>query len=306
MTSRSVRVGALAWACVVLGACSIEKGERALARFEPPAYGTAVPVATWERLAESTENKGSDGHMWLLPFWIDGTATELSTLEDRLDHRVFSHLNMGVGLINLPWIPLWFSYDHRILERDGGQARNEVVWTPLYSSTDLDAWPDDEQRLMTGGIPLLYSSIEYGAVDKEPELHFLTTLWSIGPSYATFNGFEADESLDGWVFVPINGAGVGALVWTSAEIQADRFDVSTHGPLFGLLGWMSIEKGRREISMLLSGLLWFEKETRSSDGRVRDSVNGPLWGMFGWGRDQGELELRLLWIPIPLPGGRDS
>ena len=88
-------------------------------------------------------------------------------------------------------------------------------------------------------------------------------------------------------------------------------EMTIHGPLGGLLGYISRDTYSRlwgqesegprfsqSDTYILGGLLWNASQQFGSDGRVSNSSHGPLWGMFGWGREDGRFALRLFWMSV--------
>ena len=64
--------------------------------------------------------------------------------------------------------------------------------------------------------------------------------------------------------------------------------------LRGLL-WASIEMGEREDWWGLGmGSVWMSYKDNEKDRET----HGPLWGLFGWGRDGDASFIRVFWCPI--------
>ncbi|MCB9898379.1 MAG: hypothetical protein H6825_10280 [Planctomycetes bacterium] len=273
---------------------------------------------------ETRDDGDSGSSFWVIPGWNAGRLVRA----DR-QSRVLVHEQATAGLIDAAVLrlPLWWSTERALFLPDGRKARNDFAGSLFWTSSHADDWPDDVPRLESWGVPLLYAGFASRGGPQEETMHSL--LWVLGPMWQTYDGAGPDATR-GWAFDPLALGGLGGLLWRSCVLSTPVQDEVAHGPLFGYLGWWSRDRSwivdpgddgtrlltrvrvgessataaaasRRDehIFALLGGLLWFDDAMREG-GVPRDETHGPLFGMFGWGREEGEPVLRLFWFGIPL------
>ena len=168
----------------------------------------------------------------------------------------------------------------------------------------------------------------YPDLTVEANLRFFATAFGttieaqydvIAPIYGQIEPFREDVEGDTsfLMFHPVYAAGFGGLAWMSLDVDAPDGRTVLHGPLYGALGWLHVDTphafdeledggsvavggARSSLSLLLGGVLWMDYEELDDDGEVVDARTGPLWSMFGTGRDDGDDYVSLFWIPVPI------
>ena len=283
--------------------CSIGNGPEFLRDYRRPAPDAQTSdrfwteASSWQESAKHPDRAAVDLSFWLLPTWLSGRATKLGPKAERVLDTEFEILDLGV--IFIPFLPLWARVDTQLERRSGERAENRVTWTPLWTHTRLVDWPADQRRAQAVGLPLLYSRVEYGREGEEPAFELHNVLWTLGPAWMHIDIPDEEPYASGWGFTPLLLAGPGNWLWTSAHIRSDESDITVHGPLNGWLGYRSrLENYDTEFTRrIVAGVLWYDSEESAGD-TVVDSRHGPLWGVLGWGRSYGEPVIYLFWFPI--------
>jgi len=281
-----------------LPACVVGTGPDVLQHLQLPTPGTTASPAWFAELEPYAGRVGERTTFWALPMWMSVTAAHVDDEGAPViggDMTVFN-----LGLVGFPWLPLYVSASETIV-RDGDETSEaHASWSPLWASSGRTAWHGDDPWVSMRGMPLFYGRIDYGRPAEEPMGRFHNVLWSLGPAWGWFDLEDHPYDAEGWFFTPLMAAGLGPLLWTSFDVDSDEVDVAVHGPLVGLLGYMSVvdHEDRDRMRMVIGGALWMDYSDVDGAGQVRDSMHGPLWGMFGWGRSNGRPAIRLLWIPI--------
>lgn len=295
-----VRFALITVGASALSACSIGGGPLPLESFALATPDAPLTETAWEDVRGNAGKQSFQGHLWLAPIWFSGEHVKAAKDGDSVSRTEFAFFDLGV--LFLPFLPLWISADTRLDRQSGSRATQSFVWNPLYTSWESDGWPRDEASARAWGFPLLYSGVEFGVLGEPAQFDWRATLWTLGPSWATVDLDTEKEHVEGWVVMPLMLAGLGSLVWTSAELESTSSDVSAHGPLNGLLGYKSeVDRSAFESTRrIVGGVLWYDVEEYAVDDTVIDARHGPLWGMFGWGYSDGEPGLRVLWIPIDI------
>lgn len=204
-----------------------------------------------------------------------------------------------------PWIglPFYTGMKERRLTPEGVAAERGITWTPLFVTSDQGSWPEGEGALEVHGFPLLWTRTRLE--DDHASASSWQFLWTLGPLYHHLRT-EATEEQEGTritAFLPVLGAGFGPLLWTSATVDSPHNALAVHGPLLGSLGWISSRtsrpgEGESALRLLVLGILWASMAETDAEGRPVDALHGPLWGMFGTGRDDGDFVIRLFWFEI--------
>jgi hypothetical protein len=335
----AIRAATTAVLAVALTGCSFGNGPEFLRRYERPAPGKQVPESFWTAASDeeaSTVRVGTNDSarredwdafetsFWLLPTWFSGRRTSTPPQADSVVDTEFQFLDLGV--VCIPFFPLWLSTDTQRVERSGERAESGMTWTPLWTVNGATNWPADEPRASARGVPLLYGWVEYGREGEEPVFEMHNVLWTLGPAWLRVDwpetgepriGLAADGELHprGWAFSPLLLGGPGAWLWTSSEIEDDKLDHSMHGPLNGWLGYRSTlehepagvfwippsasspARPSRFSRRIVAGALWYDSE-EIVGGVVSKARHGPLWGVFGWGQSSARPVIYLLWFPV--------
>jgi hypothetical protein len=283
-----------------LGACTVSEGPAALRQLELPEGGRVASDGWFADLEPHAGTRAERTGFFMLPAWLSfdtvAVAEDGASVRDSKDR----FLNLGLAGINLPLLPLWVSAERRIARSGQPTSEASLLWTPLYATSSRTAWRGEDPWVSLRGMPLFYGRLDYGRPGEKPLVSFHNVLWTLGPAWGWFDFRDDPNHEKGWMFIPLVAANLGTLVWSSFELQSDSADLSLHGPLMGLLGYFSLtdHEERDLVRLVLGGALWMDISEEDSDGTVTDSMHGPLWGMFGWGRSDGRPAIRLLWIPI--------
>jgi hypothetical protein len=200
----------------------------------------------------------------------------------------------------------------------------EVEWSGRHWEYSLshESNTDPETGATTTRLTNNNGWIGFGSWDREWRWQLG---WDLGPSWtrhevtyvppygARLDGDPAELHDDTPTFYPAKLLGLGGALWLSLS-HTDRWSTTqVHGPWWGGLGYVSHSrragpKGSYDDTRLLGGILWISETEYVDDPDYADdhsdeiewARHGPLWGMFGWGHDDGEPVIRVLWIPIPI------
>jgi hypothetical protein len=305
-TRDSTRAVAAALLAVALTGCTFGNGPVFLREYRRPGAGEPVPESFWTAAEEdassregSEDRSAFEASFWPLPSWLSGRLTSLPPTAERVADTEFQFLDLGVFCV--PLLPLWLRAETQLIERTGARAESSLVWTPLWANSASRDWPDDQPRASAWGLPLLYGRIEYGRSNEEPVLELHNVLWTLGPAWAHVELMDEEPHARGWGFFPLMLGGLGGWLWTSLEAESRESDDSVHGPLFGWLGYRSSTdyEDQEFTRRIVAGALWYDSEEIDGDA-VMEARHGPLWGLLGWGRSDGEPVIYLFWIPIEL------
>jgi hypothetical protein len=280
--------------------CAFDKSSTQFSAHQPPRIGEPLPAHYWDEVGPAAGKSGYSGSAWLLPFWVSGEFSTIAADAESTTSTNFAVVNPG--FVALPWLPLWVSAQTQLDRKDGVRATSRMTWTPLSTSTEDAGWPADEPALRASGFPLLYSRICYGIAAGADQFDAHAILWSLGPAWGRVDLKDNDRFMNGWFFIPLSVAGLGAMVWSSGEIDTQDEELTVHGPLQGYLGYRSSidHIAGDSTRLLVAGALWFDSADAVDSDEALDTRHGPLWSMFGWGRSDGEPAIYVLWIPVPI------
>lgn len=276
-----------------------------------------------------TKSGAERGRFWLIPYVKRGIVVNNRAEDNGLDVAHYS--SMGLGIEDLAFLPVW-----RNLYMDSYETPEHspfrslrLRYCPLWAGTTYysDAEDDDEEAGEDddsedgeqdgeepednwSGIPLLYH------VAKGDGLYQFNLLWDLGPEYRKLTDHPGTIPYAGiWnsktsqrTFVPLKLGGLaGSLLWLHHRVWDDEWGFACEGPLLGIAGWQHSwgeDEGKLiDVHLLLQGYLWVSYTVRdAATGRPEEIVHGTLASMVGWGKKNGRWNIRLLWIPIPIPG----
>jgi hypothetical protein len=277
-------------------ACTSVAGEKSLQRGPEVGSDGRLTAPFLEEMKTKPGGEGSTDFVWLFPTLLSYDSTAISPSGRRALHWRTDLL--VAGLFNVPLLPLYFNSRGRIYDKTGNAASTQLLWTPMYVHSASRGWPDDEPKWGGSGWPLVYSHVVYEAPGDSAQLDIYTTLWSLGPCVISADGFTDNSQAEGWAFMPLALAGVGAIVWASADLRTRDRALVFHGPLFGYAGYRSEVSNDDQSRLILGGLLWYDHEERRQAASTQYSRHGPLWGMIGWGQQNGRQCIYALWIPF--------
>ncbi|MBX3730528.1 MAG: hypothetical protein KF858_15225 [Candidatus Sumerlaeia bacterium] len=314
----------------------VEDDEGNLVRVSAPSGGRSIPAARWQalmnaegrprttrqglwmfgvRISPDVDKAGSsdfEGNELGTVFFCDYSPVysdiSLRTLEtDQEEDRIGTN-RLQFQRFVLPWrLKLASAYYEGT--GDGGVVTDRVwaEWNTFWAASG--GVGSRRELVRTSSIPLIYSSLrmdlpkeveplepELRAAEENPtHVHLLTSLAGAGPSRIAYESEKVDVSL----LVPVAAWGPGFLAWTSLRVESPTSLLILHGPppvayIYGS------DRGNSELGMLTWGALWYRKvEWDDYEARRRDyERQGPLWGMFGWGRKDARPAVYLLWMPI--------
>ena len=290
---------------------------------DPGAWLEFTPGSVWSTGTGKQDSKsdhqaasprGGEFSLFLLPTWFSAQFTRVDANRTTVDHMSGRLLNPG--FLTLPTLPLWIEFEQHRFTADGGSMENSALWTPIYAGSTTRDWPADRSRVSATGVPLFYGNLKVDLVPAAIEVDIHNFLWSLGPLYASLTHREDHGLEDGYAFFPLLFAGLGKYLWMSVENHEHGEDLLAHGPLSGLLGYHfrverripdSAEDQRQAVAdgvpsserrLIIGGIPWAEYEDKDAQGEVIDARYGPLWGLFGTGRSDGQPCLRVFWYPI--------
>jgi len=297
--------------------------------------GGPLPAETWadaDGYEADAPPTRSWNMTWLLPLSLYGKTAEFESSHKLATHKT-TYNDLGFPLL---FLPLRYHSKDNLHSREGYDAvhKARVEWNLLYAKSRVsDKWPDNRPSLYARGFPLVFSKGTWRDLGKSSgrrtDVSGWNTLWSIGPAYLTFKSREADRSEPrneqrATVGMPLAIGGFpGTLVWLDADVtdhkEYTRERFTTHGPLFGMLGffrssrqarWNSVpnlagEDDPRRLGFseyykgLIAGVLWYDQGSQyDALPETENTGHGPLWGMFGWGKKNGLPAVRIFWLPI--------
>ena len=315
-------------AALLAGAgCSATDGEAMLVTFEP----SDAPLADsfWAETEAVTDETARRTSVWLLPFYLDHNQVELEEGRDRVRYISISGLNPGLTL--LPTLPFWVDVDYGRWTQNGDVERRGFTWTPLWMWDSAQG--ESEVKLDAVGFPLLWGNVEVDAAEDGIYLNLHHFILSLGPLWTDLKMGRDGRDNEGWIFHPVYAAGLGGLLWSSYSFEGAGGSETAHGPLNGWLGYSHSVGRSSDIfegligvqqdevegflskrddpeedtasnplipskTLVLGGILWSDFTESDSRGEVLNSRKGPLWGMFGYGKKNGDPTINLLWIPI--------
>lgn len=304
-------VALLSWVAATLGGCI--GGELGDGDLGVPLQDAPLDDATWEALAGRGASIGGTRTDWPLPGIL---AIDLGLVgEDGASAAAVSLGSYG------PYssLPFFTGLEVRLYQREaagaggavsGADYRSHLFWT----WTDRIGAPPQRLHLDSWGVPLLYSEVGLDADLEDTDLAdgarldvtLRQALWTLGPTVLSLDAGEPDDAkLSATIVAPLYLAGLGLYLWTSVvvdETPNDTLRLHAHGPLLSLLGYLDAESRsddgeESDLTLLLGGILWTSHST-SRDGETIDATHGPLWGVLGWGREDGEPTIRFLWFDI--------
>ena len=179
------------------------------------------------------------------------------------------------------WLPLIYSMHgesflrHVVVappKREGEQGKPESIW-----------WIEGLEQRGVGPLGLLYSEVADARFDLEGHNFVFVRAQSTllaGDRRLTWDYGRSWENTYGMV---------GGLLWYASKTSEDEGAVLSATTLVAL------------------GALWMDSAKDDNAHGTRKRTAGILWSGFGFGvsetRDEIRRTVRLLWIPIPIPGG---
>lgn len=300
-----------------------------------PHDGTELPVETWaeaDGYRTDAPPTRTWGMAWLLPLSIYNKAAEFEGSHKLTTHKS-SYNDLGLPLF---FLPVRYHSKDNLHGREHYDAihKARVEWNLLYAkSRTSEDWPENRPTLYAQGVPFFFSKGTWRDLGKSSgrrtDVTGWNTLWSIGPAYLKYRSREADrrdprDEQRITVGMPLAAGGFpGTLVWLDADVthhqEHTRERFTTHGPLFGMLGFFRSAREARWNSVpqmadqddprrlgyheyykgVIGGLLWFDQGSQyDALPETENTGHGPLWGMFGWGTKNGLPAVRVFWIPV--------
>lgn len=299
--------------------CVFKGGSDLVSGLDLPGRGQPLPEESWKIVEAEPARGGSSQFIWALPIMMSGHSWVFDKEARRGNYKSFSWFDLGPLIISLP---IYIASEDRDFARDpASTTRDRLVWHPFLASASSTGRDGQPARLKASGIPLLWSRVQIDNERFDSRMNIATHLWSLGPALIRLkvapppaeDGAEKQEGRM-YLFAPVAlGGGPGLLLWTSYRMQSPGGFVTGHGPLIGLLGYSGSstrqqvgteESSRwwlaRKRDRLVGGLLWYSAREGREGGRVRDARNGPILGIFGWGRKNYAPALQFLWVKVPL------
>lgn len=329
------RVGALAGSLLIAG-CSFDAAQERGIAVEPPPGNEPPPAEQFEKLAAEDTKSASDVRIWLVPLWADVESAQLTKSGDRIRYLDFSAFNLG--LATLPLLPLWVTVDQASVDKSGARAGTGFGWTPFWAWSEPTVGNDVRLEasgvpLLWGSVKIashsdtldvrirhylwslgpVFLGIKKGVGDSVVEgyaFHPLLAgglggwLWSSGEFDSDFGeldahgplngylgyyrlvGFSPDEAidLDSTIGLPGDEKGLGTILES-----AEKSELMKRTNAEGLI---------ESVELWLGGILWSAWSDTDTQGQEVNGRHGPLWTMFGYGKEQGESTVILFWYPF--------
>ncbi|MBI1291792.1 hypothetical protein GC173_11195 [bacterium] len=325
-------------AVAVLSSCSFTRRSEYFKKEDSPRHGKPLSEDIWVGMQEAREAKSdqtlsvAEAFNWPLPFNASAYLFEVDRPKDaaaplekaQATSFVWNDIASPMLMTTLPYRIKWRLYQYeRGTDRPIGFRA--ITYSPFVFEDRAIGKVDERYQIRAQGLPLLFADLKIARNDSKAgtskRLHGTTTLWTLGPAWATFGADTkvADDpttrSSRGYVALPVAlGGGLGAMLWTDYSVRltdpqhGGKRRLIGHGPLAGVLGYFEDrvepasagggKTGRHNVHVL-GGLLWhhYTKRDAETGARVRDR-SGPLWSMFGWGHSGDRFKVRVLFIPI--------
>ncbi len=304
---------------VATSGCVFKGGSDVVSGLDLPRRGAPLPEESWQVVESEPARGGSSQFMWALPIMMSGHSWVFDKEAKRGNYQSFSWFDLGPLIVSLP---LYIASEDRDFERDPATTtRERLVWHPFWASASSSGRDGQPNRLKASGVPLFWSRVQIENDRFDSRMNIATHLWSLGPAMIRLKvappppeeGLERQEGRM-YLFAPLAlGGGPGLLLWSSYRMQSPGGFVTGHGPLVALLGYSGSstrqQVGGEESSRwwlerrrhrLVGGMLWYSAREGREGGRTRNARNGPILGIFGWGRKNYAPAVQLLWVKIPL------
>ncbi len=307
-------------ATALLSGCIYKGGSNAVGAIDLPHRGEPIPEESW-KVAEGDQLRGgSSQFIWAIPITMAGHNWSFDPEATQARFESMRWYDIGPIVITLP---IYISSQTREYTREGGSIRESgITWHPFWASAQHHGPEGEAPTRFASGIPLLWSRVRLENKQLASDMRIATHLWSLGPVLVRLKVAppveEGEKREEGnmYLFAPMAlGGGPGLLLWTSYRMQSPGGFVTGHGPIVGQLGYAgSRSKMRmteeteeyeavRTAHRLVAGFLWYSTSLKRDDGKTKTARNGPLFGIFGWGRTNYAPAIQFLWFKIPVGKG---
>jgi hypothetical protein len=329
------RLGVLVGLLGVVG-CSFNNAAELAVPVTPPAADQALPADTFDKLAAAESQTVANGRAWLLPLWVDIQTAQLSNAADKVRYLDFSAFNLG--LLTIPILPLWVGVDQISIDKAGARTHTGFGWTPLWAWSKETSGDDVLMSasgipLLWGSVKI---SSRSDSLDLRIR-HYLWSLGptfiavekSVGDSIIDGYSFFPllAGGLGGWLWastdlrsdfgsVTAHGPLSGNLGYYKSEGFApnealdleNAIEMADDGEEIGnilaktpkseLMKRTNAEGLVESTELWLGGILWAAWKDSDPNGAEVNGRHGPLWSMFGWGKEKGENTVILFWYPF--------
>ncbi|MBI1291791.1 hypothetical protein GC173_11190 [bacterium] len=311
-----------------------------------PAYDASPRTSNKEKKSSHASDQGADDDTDLVKMWgvpipfnlfvkVADVKKSKRTGQDELSILSLRWHDLSVpGL--LPSLPFIFNYRMSTYGREKAEPiRALSIWWNPFSTGIRSKGYQEGKIARIGGFPLLFTHLHIPADirGEKPEHNNNTrisgflSLHTLGPANLRLETVKPHYRDSTYSLVRLTtplllGGVLGPTLWSSFDLRDKNpvspgkrksFEISGHGPLFGMAGYMGWRKvtetmgdgakparfTRVNARILLFGLLWNDYNKRDEKtGKLLKSRHGPLWTMFGWGSEKGWFRVRLFGIPI--------
>ncbi|MHC4846663.1 MAG: hypothetical protein ACYTCU_10955, partial [Planctomycetota bacterium] len=141
-TTRRPSLLAALIACLSLAGCAINEGPQALRALGLPAGGSRASADWWAAARPYAGEYAERVGMAPFPTWLSVDSLDVDEGGALATGRRFRLLNLG--LLAVPWLPLWISNDIRIVREGETTSAGRVDWSPLWASSSRTAWHGDD------------------------------------------------------------------------------------------------------------------------------------------------------------------
>ncbi|MEQ8819512.1 MAG: hypothetical protein RLY93_04660 [Sumerlaeia bacterium] len=311
---------------VVAAGCASGRTSRPLVDVPLPDRGEDIDPAVWQ-VTEATpagaELVSSRAVINWLPLVSNKRWFETQGQAERAASSHVFDFALGIPYWNFP---IWRTVAQDVYQQGEAEPVGRVrhLWTPLWTGAKSTGEGGADLGVQASGVPLLWETWDargstwyFDALVTEQKHYRETrgwqTLMSFGPAWA--RGVKTEVYTNGLSrtyttrrFFPLKLGGLlGWILWSDysivSELDEIRGEQVGHGPLGGLPTYYSQvetdDVNRRAKRFVLMGLAWYDSSLSAPQGtQAVESVHGPLWGLFGWGRQKGEPVVYLFRVPV--------
>lgn len=316
--------------------CSSTKGDELLTSFEPPADGQSVPADFWTKAAAVENTTAGGGSVWLVPFWLGVDSTELNDAKDgvrKIDVALFNP-----GLTVLPLLPFYVDVDYGGWSKNGKSESAGFTWTPFWawghtsegSSVQLSAtgvpilWGGVKIHSQEDDIDLrirhylwslgpLFVGLDKGLGNSRVKGYQFYPVYLAGLGGLIWSSMDLNSDFGTVTAHGLLGGNLGYYKSTGfapnkALENQNMLEMVKEGEDIGKI----LEKGKKSelmkktdenglvpgTELWLGGILWSAFTDHDAAGAEVNGRHGPLWTMFGYGKEKGESTVILFWYPF--------
>lgn len=321
---------------IVASGCSFDNAEKLGISVEPPPGNEAPAADQFEKLAKEESKTASDVGVWLVPLWLDVESAQLPKSGDRIRYIDVSAFNLG--LLSLPILPLWVTVDQTSVEKSGARSGTGFGWTPFWAWSEPTAGNDVELHgsgipLLWGSVKIAshtdtvdirirhylwslgpaFLGLKKGVGDSVVDGYAFYPLlagglggwlWTSSDFQSEFGSATSHGPLNGYLgYYRLEGFSPEEGIDLEASLEMD-LDAEGFGELLEsdekseLMKRTNAEGLVEGVELWLGGIVWSAFTDTDTQGAEVNGRHGPLWTMFGYGKEKGESTIILFWYPF--------